>query len=191
MNRMAASVPQGTKDYFSTTTGQLFNRDRLRGVTLCFGIGEERPFYVEKVPSLLMARLKHNLTFFYLNYMIVTALLFCMTLLVSPTSIIGIGLLGAVWVYVIRQTESGSLVILGHSISQNQATIGLMAVSSLVLFKLLSGIFWWAVFSSGFLVLVHAGLRDASMHQDGDDHVDMVGEVPGETAAFLGDHNAV
>lgn len=31
---------------------------------------------------------------------------------------------------------------------------------------------------------VHAVLRDASMHQDGDDQVDMVGEV-GEDAAFL------
>jgi hypothetical protein len=191
MNRMAASVPQGTKDYFSTTTGQLFNRDRLRGVTLCFGIGEERPFYVEKVPSLLMARLKHNFSFFYLNYMIVTALLFCMTLLVSPSAIIGIGLLGALWVYVIRQTQNGSLVIFGKNISQSQATIALMAVTAMVLFYLLSGIFWWAVFSSGFLVLMHAGLRDASMHQDGDDHVDMMGEVPGETASFLGDHNAV
>jgi hypothetical protein len=188
---MAASVPQGTKDYFSTTTGQLFNRDRLRGVTLCFGIGEERPFYVEKVPSLLMARLKHNFSFFYLNYMIVTALLFCMTLLVSPSAIIGIGLLGALWVYVIRQTQNGSLVIFGKNISQSQATIALMAVTAMVLFYLLSGIFWWAVFSSGFLVLMHAGLRDASMHQDGDDHVDMMGEVPGETASFLGDHNAV
>jgi hypothetical protein len=188
---MAASVPQGTKDYFSTTTGQVFSRDRLRGVTLCFGIGEERPFYVEKVPALLIARLKHNLTFFYLNYIIVTALLFCMTLMVSPSAIVGIGLLGALWFYVIRQTQTGSLVILGKNISQNQATIGLMGVSALVLFYLLSGIFWWAVFSSGFLVLIHAGLRDASMHQDGDDHVDMVGEVPGETAAFLGDHNAV
>jgi hypothetical protein len=34
-------------------------------------------------------------------------------------------------------------------------------------------------------VAVHAGLRDASMHQDGDDKVDMVGEV-GEDSAFLG-----
>lgn len=41
------------------------------------------------------------------------------------------------------------------------------------------------------MVVVHAGLRDASMHQDGEDQVTMVGEVAGggisEQAAFLGD----
>ena len=58
-------------------------------------------------------------------------------------------------------------------------------VSLLVLGWLLSGIFWWTLFSSGFLVALHAVLRDASMHQDGDDRMDMVGEV-GEDAAFLG-----
>lgn len=38
------------------------------------------------------------------------------------------------------------------------------------------------------MIVVHAGLRDASMHQDGDDQMDMVGEV-GESAAFLGGDN--
>lgn len=44
------------------------------------------------------------------------------------------------------------------------------------------------------MVVLHAGLRDASMHQDGEDQVIMVGEVAGaggisdsEQAAFLGD----
>ena len=59
-------------------------------------------------------------------------------------------------------------------------------ISALVLMWLLSGIFWWTLFSSGFMVIVHAGLRDASMHQDGDDQMDMVGDV-GESSAFLGD----
>lgn len=33
---------------------------------------------------------------------------------------------------------------------------------------------------------IHAVLRDASMHQDGEDQMDMVGEFSGEQAAFLG-----
>ena len=70
-------------------------------------------------------------------------------------------------------------------ISQSHATIGMGIFSVFVLLYLLSGIFWWALFSSGFIVAVHAALRDASMHQDGDDKVDMVGEV-GEDSAFLG-----
>jgi hypothetical protein len=65
------------------------------------------------------------------------------------------------------------------------------AISAFVLIWLLSGVFWWTLFSSGFMIVVHGGLRDASMHQDGDDQVIMVGEVAGvsasEQAAFLGD----
>jgi len=80
-----------------------------------FGIGEERPFYVEKTPSLLVERLRHNVTFFYLNYMLLTAVLFCLTLLISPSAIIGIALLAAAWMYVIKASQSGSLSIGGTS----------------------------------------------------------------------------
>lgn len=77
---------------------------------------------------------------------------------------------------------------LGIMISQKHATIVLGVISVIALFYILSGIFWWTLASSGFMITVHAGLRDASMHQDGEDQVDMVGEVSsGETAAFLGE----
>jgi hypothetical protein len=185
MARMSASLPQGTKEYISLTSSQLFNRQHLRSMTVYFGVGEEKPFYLERNPALLLARVKHNVSFFYLNYLMFTAVLFCLTLLISPSAIIGIGLLGLAWTYVIRQTQNGSLRIGGVMISQTHATIGMGIVSMFVLLYLLSGIFWWTLFSSGFLVAVHACLRDASMHQDGDDKVDMVGEV-GEDAAFLG-----
>jgi hypothetical protein len=83
----------------------------LRSISVCFGIGEERSFYVEKNPALLVARVKHNLQFFYLNYLLLTAVLFCLTLLISPQAIIGIGLLAALWMYVIKASQSGSLKI--------------------------------------------------------------------------------
>mmetsp|Transcript_56039 Transcript_56039/g.135644 ORF Transcript_56039/g.135644 Transcript_56039/m.135644 type:complete len:235 (+) Transcript_56039:178-882(+) len=187
MTNLSASIPQGTKDYFSQTTGQLFSREKLRSVTVYFGIGEERSFYVEKSPTLLAARVKHNLQFFYLNYMALTAVLFCLTLLISPSAIIGIGLLGLLWLYVIRSTSSGSMQVGPISVSQTNATIVMGAFTVFVLIWLLSGVFWWTIFSAGFLIVVHAGLRDASMHQDQEDQVAMMGEVAGqEQAAFLG-----
>lgn len=64
------------------------------------------------------------------------------------------------------------------------------AFSAVVLIWLLSGIFWWTLASGGFMVGAHAVFRDASMHQDTEDQVDMVGEVSGESAAFLGDTNS-
>jgi hypothetical protein len=89
----------------------MFKREHLRSVSVVFGIGEERAFYVEKTPSLLIERIRHNIVFFYLNYMVVTAILFCLTLLISPSAIIGIGLLALSWMWVIRASQSGSLRI--------------------------------------------------------------------------------
>lgn len=190
MSRVTASIPQGTQEYLASTSQQLLNRQKLRSVAILFGIGEERPFYIEKAPSLLMARLKHNFQFFFLNYIVLTGLLFCLTMLTSPMALIGIGCLAALWMYVVRQTQSGSMVVYGVVISQKNATLGLSIFSAMFLIWLLSNVFWWTLFSSGFLVCVHAVLRDASMHQDGEDQMDMVGEFSGEQAAFLGQsHN--
>lgn len=188
MSKFSASIPDSTKDYISQTTGQLFSRQRLRPISVCFGIGEERAFYIEKTPSLLVARIKHNAQFFYLNYLLMLAVLFGLTLFVTPSAIIGIALLAGGWVYVIRASESGSLNIGSFSVSQTQASIAMGVISAFSLIWILSGVFWWALGSSGFLTVLHAALRDASMHQDGEDQVTMVGEVPptGEQAAFLG-----
>ena len=114
VSNFSASIPESTKDYISQTTGQLFSRDRLRTVSVCFGIGEERPFYVERTPSLLIARVKHNLQFFYLNYLLMVFVLFCLTLFISPSAIIGMALLAGAWVYVIKATQSGSLKLGGE-----------------------------------------------------------------------------
>jgi len=109
LGRVTASIPDSTKTY----VGGVFNREHIRGVTVYFGIGEERPFYFEKTPALLMERLRHNVTFFYLNYILVAAVLFCLTMLISPTTIIGIGLLALAWVGVIRASQTGALQVAG------------------------------------------------------------------------------
>ena len=89
----------------------MFKREHLRGVSVFFGIGEERAFYVERTPSLLAERLRHNVAFFYLNYMLLTAVLFCLTLMTSPFAIFGMALLGLAWMWVIRASQSGALVV--------------------------------------------------------------------------------
>jgi len=107
IQRMSSAIPESTKSY----VGGLFKRDHLRSVSLFFGIGEERPFYVEKVPSLIMERVRHNISFFYLNYILLTAVLFCLTLFISPSAIIGLALLAMAWMWVIRSSQDGSLKI--------------------------------------------------------------------------------
>jgi len=112
LGRASAAIPESTK----TMVGSLFKREHFRGPAVYFGIGEERPFYVEKTPSLLVERLRHNMTFFYLNYMILTGVLFCLTLLVSPSALIGMGLLAMAWMWLIKASQDGSLKIGSKSV---------------------------------------------------------------------------
>jgi len=60
-------------------------------------------------------RLQHNIKFFYLNYMILTAVFFVLTLVVSPSAIIGIALLGFAWGAMIKSTQGGSVTVKGTS----------------------------------------------------------------------------
>lgn len=189
IGRVSASIPQGTKDSLMNASNNLFNRQHLRSITVFFGMGEERPFYVEKSPVLLTARLRHNVKFFYLNYMIVFAILFILTMITSFSTMIGLVCLGGAWLYVIKASDGGTLKLGAIQISQKIATLGMSGVSVLVLFWLLSNIFWWTIGSGGFLCTVHGVLRDASMHQDEDDRVDMSGDLTldenNENASFL------
>jgi hypothetical protein len=109
VGRVSDSIPDSTKQYIGT----VFKREHLRSITVFFGIGEERSFFVEKTPSLFIERLRHNMVFFYLNYVLLTSVLFCLTLLISPSAIIGIGLLALLWMWVIRSSQTGSLVVAG------------------------------------------------------------------------------
>lgn len=182
------NLPQGTQDTIALARQKVFNRQNLRSPSVFFGIGEEQPFYLEKVPSLLTERVKHNLSFFYLNYALVTAVLFCLTLLISPSAIIGIGLLVFAWMGVIRATAEGSVQIKGITVTQKHATIGMSGISVIVLIWLLSHIFWMTLATSGFLCGVHMLMRDASMHKDEEDKVVMQGDLSlDEEATFLND----
>jgi len=188
LSGVTSHIPQGTKDYVMDTQKRLFNPQYLRSPTVYFGFGEEKAFFIEKNPALLYDRVKHNLTFFYLNYILITAVLFVLTLLISPSAIIGMGLLGLAWVSVMKATQSGSLTFRGLTITQKQASIGMSIFSAGILFYILNRIFWWTLSTSGICVGLHILLRDASMHKDEEDKVPMSGDL-GEDAAFLNNVN--
>ena len=124
-----------------------------------------------------------------MNYILLTTVLFLLTLVISPSAIIGIGFLGIAWMSVIRATSEGSVQIYGVTISQKQVSIAMTVVSGFVLIKVLSHVFWWTLGSSGCIVATHAFLRDASMHKDEGDKIEMTGDVAftdgGEDASFL------
>ncbi len=109
--------------------------------------------------------------------------------MISPGAIIGIGLLGFAWLAVIRATSEGSTMIGPVTISQKQASVAMSVISALVLMRVLRHIFWWTVGSSGIIVSIHAFMRDASMHKDSEDKIEMTGDIGiggnEEEASFL------
>lgn len=204
MNQVTASIPDSTRSYVTS----MFSRDQLRGITVYFGIGEERPFYVEKTPSLLMERVRHNFSFFYLNYLLSTCVFFLLSLITNLSALIGMMLIACVWLWFIKASSSGSLVVgcklvaepslffsatltvawTAISIPQKTASIGLAIFTLFALFYLLQNVFWYAFFWSGLVAGTHAVLRDASMHKDMDDQVAMEGEVTlGQEGTFFND----
>lgn len=188
ISSVSASIPQGTKDYINRAKSKFINRDQLRPISVFFGIGEENPFYIEKTPSLIVSRVNHNLSFFFMNYILLTAVLFVLTLVISPGAIIGIGLLGLAWASVLRATAEGAIQLSGLTITQKQATLAMTVVSGFVLIRVLSHVFWWTLGSSGCIIAAHSFLRDASMHKDEEDKIEMTGDVHldvGEDASFL------
>lgn len=95
-------------------------------------------------------------------------------------------MLGFAWMAVIKATAEGSVQVKGITITQKQASIGMGAFTALALIWLLSHIFWWTLSTSGFLTGVHMLLRDASMHKDEEDKVEMSGDLSiNEEATFL------
>lgn len=189
LTSVSASIPQGAQEYLSQAKSKFINRDHLRPISVFFGIGEESPFYVERNPSLIASRVNHNIQFFYMNYIVLFTILFCLTMITSPTALITMGLLGLAWATMLRYTADGSMEIYGITVSQKHASIVLAVISGLMLIQVLSHVFWWTLFSGGFISGVHAFLRDASMHKDEEDRIEMTGDVQlseaGEDASFL------
>mmetsp|Transcript_9089 Transcript_9089/g.12920 ORF Transcript_9089/g.12920 Transcript_9089/m.12920 type:complete len:246 (+) Transcript_9089:62-799(+) len=180
VSSITSVIPKGTQDVISDAKSKFFNLSYLRTPSAFFGFGEEKPFYFERTPSLILPRLRHNFSFFYLNYFVITTTLFFLTLLISPGTLTGIAILIISWFSVIRATKEGSITVKGLTITQKQAFVVMSIFSAFVLVYLLSNIFWWTLGSSGFLVGMHAIFRDASMHKDEEDKIEMTGDMSGD-----------
>merc|ERR1712106_345550 len=84
----------------------------------------------------------------------------------------------------VKATSEGSVEVRGITISQKYATYGMTGLSAIVLYYVLSHVFWWTLSVSGIFVAFHALLRDASMHKDEEDKVVMSGDFAGEATVL-------
>lgn len=189
VNQAVATVPQGTKDFLKSTTGELFDRKNLRGFQACFGLGEDKPFSIEKSLGPLKERVTGNLQFFYLNYMLFGAFLFCLTLVVSPSAIIGIGALVGVWyLFIQRANQNKPISIMGKELTDKQAADGLILITAVVLFFILENIFWYAFGTTLLLTIVHAATRSEFNYKEvpsANDELAKAGKAVGEATSLL------
>ncbi|KAL3934194.1 MAG: hypothetical protein SGBAC_010038 [Bacillariaceae sp.] len=189
------SVPQGTKDMLASHAGELFDRKNLRGFAACFGMEEDKPFSIEKSFGPLKDRVTTNLQFFYLNYVLFGAFLFCVTLIVSPSAIVGIGALLVVWyLFIQRAKQQKPITILGKELTDKQATDCLIVLSAVVLYFILEGIFWYALGTTALLTILHAATRSEFNYQEvpsADDELAKAGKTMGETTSLLNNPSKV
>lgn len=180
---VASSIPERTK--------QMFSSDKIRGVSIYFGIGDTRPYSIEKNSPLLAARIKHNVSFFYLNYLVQSAIFYGLTILFSPGSLLEIGILACVWVFVMRATNDGVLNLGCFKVTRKVVSVGMTAISAVVLLYVLSNVFWWALTTSIFFMGVHALFRDSSKYMAENEVIAAVSQAAAESPVVMSEQPQV
>lgn len=159
--KVKGAIPQETQDYLTEAKGRILNPKYVRKPKEFFGIGEERPFFFEKERALVYERAGKNFRYFYLNYVLLAILLFCVSLVFGSGVIIHVIALAVAWAIVIKATEKGSFQYKGFSVTQKEATTVMAIISFFVLLAILKDAFWGALGTSSFLICVHAILRNS------------------------------
>lgn len=143
---------------------RIFSRENLRGVGEFLGTGEQQAFSLLLNPTALLDRIRCNCTYFYLNYVGMTALLFVLNVFFSPSAWIGMLLLGVMWVAVVNNVKDENQL--------KMATGGMTLFSAFALWYLLGGHFKWTCYLSGGLSCAHALFRNAANLQNQQTYTD-------------------
>ncbi|EQC32868.1 hypothetical protein SDRG_09400 [Saprolegnia diclina VS20] len=134
------------------------NIHSIRSLFSFMGIGEEHPFSALPQAQLVL-RLRRNLEYFLVNYILVFGLVFFCVLIFHPFAMLcGVATIGA-WATVLVQRKQIQL-LLGPSFKMIYVVYGLAAGTALVLiFSLLSPLLL-ATSITGVLGIAHALLRN-------------------------------
>lgn len=168
VNQVSSSLPEGAKNFIQNAKERVFDSDKLRSFSVFFGIGEQRSFNIVLRPTNLLPRLKNNVLFFYLNYIILTFLVFLLSLLVfvlNPTTMIILAVLAVAWFVALKATTSDGFQVCGFTVTRKEVSALMIIISGVVAYFTFESVFWASLGSSSFLALLHAWLRDAAEHQ--------------------------
>lgn len=184
LSSMGSRLPAHIQTQTSSLASKYLSVKYLRSPTVYFGVGEEKPFFLLLSFPLLYARLRANLQYFYLNYLLLACVLFCATLMISPSSIISLGLLAFLWFYALQSVSGPTpLVVAGYPVPPKVVVGSLALLTAFLLTYVLASVFTWTLWTTAFCVGAHSGLRDGTMLREEENVVQMEGEL--EDAPFL------
>ncbi len=146
---------------------KILDSDKLRSFSSFFGIGESPGFAFTINPTVLLPRLKKNIIYFYLNYILLAAVIMVITVLatmINPKTLIMIGVLLVVWFFTLRATADDGLQLGPVTVTRKSATTLLMVITAIVLFFMVKSVFVVTLSSASVLALIHAILRDSSKY---------------------------
>mmetsp|Transcript_9 Transcript_9/g.15 ORF Transcript_9/g.15 Transcript_9/m.15 type:complete len:237 (+) Transcript_9:91-801(+) len=176
MHQVSDAIPAPAKSVLQSAKEKILDSDQLRTFSQFFGIGQQQstkdgttstnppPFSLAFNPTVLCPRLTNNVKFFYLNYLLLTAVVFAIVLLatmLNPMSLIMLAVLALAWFLVLSATVEPYPLCGGMVVTRKVASIVLMIASALVAYWLVKDIFWVTLGSGAALSFVHAALRDA------------------------------
>lgn len=172
-------IPQGTKDYVNNAAKKILDSDKLRSFAVFFGMNEGNDFASWSFPfspTVACPRIYKNLLFFYLNYLLLAAVILVLStlaLLISPQTLLAVGAILVAWLLLIRSTREGDLTIGANlKVSRKTASMILLIISGLVAFFMLKSVFFLTLGSTSTLAVFHAWTRNASKHHSVSDGLD-------------------
>jgi len=180
MHSVTDQIPQGTKDYVNNAAKKILDSDKLRSFAVFFGMNEGGDFTSWSFPfspTVACPRIYKNLMFFYLNYLLLAAVILVLStlaLLISPQTLLAVGAILVAWLLLIRSTREGDLTIPGVNlkVSRKNASMILLVISGLVAFFMLKSVFFLTLGSTSTLAVFHAWSRNASKHHTASDQLD-------------------
>ena len=164
MNAVSGAIPDEAKSYMRQAKEKILDSDKLRSFSDFFGFREQGAFNVALNPAVLCPRIKDNIVFFYLNYILLAAVIFLITLLatmINPQTIVMFICLAAAWFVVMRATAEdkkfGPITI-----TRKNATFLMMIITGIVAFFVVKDIFFITLGSGSAFSLIHAIFRNGT-----------------------------
>ncbi|DBA01279.1 TPA: hypothetical protein N0F65_001784 [Lagenidium giganteum] len=151
---------------------QVVNIKNVRGLTLFFGFGEEKPFNIPTREA-LAPRARKNAMFFATNYAVCAALVAVVAILLNPLFLFVLICLGGFWFYVASATANESpenpTMVFGRPVTPDQRKFGMYAITLALIVIFGGSILFTISVSSSALAISHAILRDCPVVREEDE----------------------